>query len=80
MGRPFAANTLISRRLPPPSSRPLWGIQLDEGKWLHIFPEAKVHQAKNKELLRFRWGISRVLMETKNDFEVLPIWLQGERP
>jgi len=51
--------------------------KLDQGKWLHVFPEAKVHQAPDKALLRFRWGVARVLMETKNDFEILPIWLQG---
>ena len=51
--------------------------QLDRGQWLHIFPEAKTHQSSTREVLRFRWGVSRVLMECKNDYEVIPIWLQG---
>lgn len=52
--------------------------KLDQGQWLHIFPEAKVHQNAQRELLRFRWGVSRILMEVKRkDVVILPVWLEG---
>lgn len=54
-----------------------FACQLDRAQWLHIFPEAKVHQHPEKRLIRFRWGVSRILMETKNEYEVIPIWLEG---
>lgn len=51
--------------------------QLDKGLWLHIFPEAFVNQHPEKELLRFRWGVSRILMETTGQPEIIPMWLEG---
>jgi hypothetical protein len=53
-------------------------LQLDQGHWLHIFPEAKVNQNPQYELIRFRWGVSRILMETKRkNIEVIPVWIEG---
>ena len=43
----------------------------------HIFPEGRVTQGEDK-LRRFRWGVSRLLLETADiDVQVVPIWLQG---
>jgi len=42
----------------------------------HIFPEGRVTQGEDK-LRRFRWGVSRLLLETADiDVQVVPIWLQ----
>jgi len=49
--------------------------RLNEGKWVHIFPEAKINQTA--DLLRFKWGIGRLLMESTNLPIVVPIWHKG---
>ena len=31
--------------------------------WIHIFPEGKVHQASDKTMRYFKWGVSRLILE-----------------
>lgn len=47
--------------------------KLNECGWIHIFPEGKV----TEQPLRFKWGIGRLVMETKIPPIVLPIWVRG---
>ncbi|KAJ2553761.1 Lyso-phosphatidylcholine acyltransferase [Coemansia sp. RSA 1933] len=52
------------------------GLQkLRENKWVHVFPEAKVNQ--QGELLRFKWGVSRMIMEADRTPIVIPMYLSG---
>jgi Acyltransferase len=55
---------------------------------VHIFPEGKVNQPVRREgthnggverhpLLRFHWGVSRILLEAGHHVEIIPMWLQG---
>ncbi|WRT67139.1 uncharacterized protein IL334_004105 [Kwoniella shivajii] len=53
---------------------------LQDGNWIHIFPEGKVNQEKtNPEggLLRFKWGIGRIIMDSKVMPEIIPMWISG---
>jgi monolysocardiolipin acyltransferase len=43
--------------------------------WLHIFPEARVNQ--EEALIRFKWGVGRVVMEAERCPIVVPMWHMG---
>src|SRR5688572_3652511 len=53
--------------------------RLCEGQWAHIFPEGRVNQ--DEKLLRFKWGLGRLISETHQRIGitpiVLPIYIQG---
>ncbi|KAI8369025.1 acyltransferase-domain-containing protein [Blakeslea trispora] len=43
--------------------------------WIHIYPEAKVVQ-ENK-MIRFKWGVGRILMDADHEPIVIPVWHRG---
>ncbi|KAJ2662316.1 Lyso-phosphatidylcholine acyltransferase [Coemansia sp. RSA 1200] len=49
--------------------------RLNENKWVHVFPEARVNQ--DPELLRFKWGVSRMIMESERTPIVIPMYFAG---
>ncbi|KAI9089385.1 acyltransferase-domain-containing protein [Phlyctochytrium arcticum] len=49
--------------------------KLNENGWVHIFSEGKVNQ--ERDMLAFRWGIARLIMETKVPPLVIPFWHKG---
>ncbi|KAM5541648.1 hypothetical protein V8D89_004838 [Ganoderma adspersum] len=58
--------------------------KLNCGEWIHLFGEGKVNQESNDiekpnaaKLLRFKWGIGRILMEAQKPPVILPMWLTG---
>ncbi|ODO10724.1 hypothetical protein I350_01321 [Cryptococcus amylolentus CBS 6273] len=53
---------------------------LQDGSWIHIFPEGKVNQQLTNPaggLLRFKWGIGRIIMDSQVMPEIIPIWISG---
>jgi len=52
--------------------------KLNQGQWIHMYPEGYVNQKKNLwPLRRFKWGIARMLMETKVTPTVIPMYITG---
>ncbi|KZT00113.1 acyltransferase-domain-containing protein [Laetiporus sulphureus 93-53] len=57
--------------------------KLNHGAWIHLFGEGKVNQPAfnpshdSLKLLRFKWGVGRILMETAKPPVIIPIWLTG---
>ncbi|OAD66921.1 hypothetical protein PHYBLDRAFT_183702 [Phycomyces blakesleeanus NRRL 1555(-)] len=44
--------------------------KMDQHQWIHIFPEARVNQGD--DLIRFKWGIGRIVMEAKECPIIIP--------
>ncbi|EED84205.1 predicted protein [Postia placenta Mad-698-R] len=57
--------------------------KLNGGAWIHLFGEGKVNQPATDpaqdpaKLLRFKWGVGRIVMETANTPVIIPMWLTG---
>lgn len=74
-----------SRRLAPPTVGVCSLVHYLRGademcvsRQVHIFPEGKIKQDTLDECRRFKWGISRILMESKTAPLVVPIWIRGQ--
>lgn len=50
---------------------------LDEGHWVHVFPEGRVIPDSSQLKTRLRWGISRLILEPERSPLLLPIVHQG---
>jgi len=51
--------------------------RLAAGQWVHLFPEGYVNLTRSTRLRRFKWGISRLVLEAPHTPLVVPIWLMG---
>lgn len=45
--------------------------------WVHVFPEACVHQHPQHFMRYFKWGVSRLILESEPMPDVLPIFIDG---
>ena len=49
--------------------------RLNEGSWLHLYPEGKVNESK--ENMRIKWGVGRLIWECKIPPIIVPIYHFG---
>ncbi|TVY15263.1 Lysophosphatidylcholine acyltransferase [Lachnellula arida] len=47
--------------------------------WVHIFPEGRVHQHPTKSLRYFKWGVSRLILESEPLPDIIPIFIDGNQ-
>ncbi|EFQ33265.1 acyltransferase [Colletotrichum graminicola M1.001] len=45
--------------------------------WVHVFPEGCVHQHPQRSLRYFKWGISRLILESDPAPQLVPIFIDG---
>ncbi len=45
--------------------------------WVHIFPEGYVHQDPRRDLRYFKWGVSRLILESEPAPDVVPMFVEG---
>ncbi|KAI0667414.1 acyltransferase-domain-containing protein [Trametes maxima] len=58
--------------------------KLNRGDWIHLFGEGRVNQDSSDpsssnaaRLIRFKWGIGRIMMEAQKPPVIVPMWLTG---
>lgn len=51
--------------------------KLNNCDWIHIFPEGRVYQHPSLEINPLRWGIGRLIMESKEPPIVMCFWHKG---
>ncbi|KAF9775781.1 hypothetical protein IL306_006092 [Fusarium sp. DS 682] len=45
--------------------------------WVHVFPEACCHQSPDSGLRYFKWGVSRLILESDPAPEFIPMFVHG---
>ncbi|KAF1830906.1 hypothetical protein BDW02DRAFT_641855 [Decorospora gaudefroyi] len=45
--------------------------------WVHIFPEGMIHQSEDRIMRYFKWGVSRLILESEPMPDVVPIFVEG---
>jgi monolysocardiolipin acyltransferase len=45
--------------------------------WVHVFPEACCHQGPESSLRYFKWGVSRLILESDPAPEFIPMFIHG---
>ena len=50
---------------------------LSRNSWVHVFPEACCHQSPGNTLRYFKWGVSRLILESNPAPEFIPMFIHG---
>ncbi|KAH7344341.1 hypothetical protein BKA66DRAFT_478889 [Pyrenochaeta sp. MPI-SDFR-AT-0127] len=45
--------------------------------WVHIFPEGMIHQTEDRIMRYFKWGVSRLILESEPLPDIVPIFIEG---
>lgn len=76
---PFTAGSLTYTTngldsVPVPSAYPH-----NRHAWVHIFPEGAVHQNSAVDMRYFKWGVSRLILESEPTPDVVPMFIDGNQ-
>ncbi|KAI8715609.1 Tafazzin family protein [Fusarium sp. LHS14.1] len=52
-------------------------FSVNRNAWLHVFPEACCHQSPDSGLRYFKWGVSRLILESDPAPEFIPMFVHG---
>lgn len=50
---------------------------LDDGGWVHVFPEGRIYQHPAHQMRYFKWGVSRLLLEPRVQPVFVPMFFTG---
>ena len=50
---------------------------LGDGGWVHIFPEGRVNQHPTHQMRYFKWGVARLLLESRVQPVFVPMFVTG---
>ncbi|KAH9243585.1 hypothetical protein K456DRAFT_1820440 [Colletotrichum gloeosporioides 23] len=50
---------------------------VNHNAWIHVFPEGCVHQHPQNALRYFKWGVSRLILESDPAPQLVPIFIDG---
>jgi monolysocardiolipin acyltransferase len=53
--------------------------QSNKHAWVHIFPEGRIHQHPKKTLRYFKWGVSRLILESEPLPDIVPMFIDGQQ-
>ncbi|KAL3417410.1 acyltransferase [Phlyctema vagabunda] len=70
----FTYSTTGTDVFPAPSAYPN-----RKHSWVHIFPEGRVHQHPRKTLRYFKWGVSRLILESEPMPDIVPMFIDGNQ-
>ncbi|KAF1917489.1 hypothetical protein BDU57DRAFT_513778 [Ampelomyces quisqualis] len=45
--------------------------------WVHIFPEGMIHQSEERVMRYFKWGVSRLILESEPTPDIVPMFIEG---
>jgi monolysocardiolipin acyltransferase len=51
--------------------------QRNSNAWVHVFPEGAVHQHGEVDCRYFKWGVSRLILESEPAPDLVPIFIDG---
>ncbi|KFY85471.1 hypothetical protein V500_08366 [Pseudogymnoascus sp. VKM F-4518 (FW-2643)] len=78
---PFSSNSLVypitystngTDVFPAPSA-----YDSRKHSWVHIFPEGRIHQHPALAMRYFKWGVSRMILESEPLPDIIPIFIDG---
>jgi monolysocardiolipin acyltransferase len=53
------------------------GYKANHNCWVHVFPEGCVHQNPTQCLRYFKWGVSRLILESDPTPKLIPMFIDG---
>jgi len=45
--------------------------------WVHVFPEGMIHQTEHRIMRYFKWGVSRLILESDPMPDIVPMFIEG---